>query len=312
MSSSTDNDSNLRFSGAWFIWINLSLLIFSFTLVVHVRNSFTSLRLLAKIPSDLLFWFGAVQSTAAIFCHISKMTDYFFTTNCSFKSIFNPTFYYISTTALAAVLYRRCYFSIRYGRHLFFAGAMVVFGMKLSGLVVLLSNFSPAPAVFRECKSMLMHIPSTIYFGIEICMNAYVMLWWLIILGDRVYLQDKPWRGAIRKDGSSYTLASTASTILFASLLMNGVVLGLSTDVLNQVQWAIQSMLCTQQLVEYYHDVKVILPTVNESLSTTACEMLQNRGSLEFSKGDTPSEETDQQSTSKSYQVLSRDMDIPT
>ncbi|KAK9722198.1 hypothetical protein K7432_002830 [Basidiobolus ranarum] len=307
MESSSSNELTMRFTSAWYIWANLCVLMYSFTLVVHVCNAYTSLRLLSKLPKNFLIQLGSIHATSAIICHISKISDFFFVTNCQLKVILNPSCYYVSTTMLAAVLYRRCYFSLPCGRPLFFIGSIIIFGLKLSGSMLRLITITVVPGVFHECQSTTPPSSSSIFIGIEIAVNAYLIFWWLIILAFRVYRQSRSWQVAICKDGGAYTVTSAVSTIIFYSLLMNGIVFGLSTDVLFQLQWAIQSMLCTQQLVNYYHDIRVTLPMVHDTTSTTACGMLQDKQPSNFLQDDTVEA---QQSSSKSCIKPDRDLDI--
>ena len=84
----------------WFINFNMAMIIFSATLVIHINCLWNSTILLRKLRSNKIIQFNFIQACFAVSCHLNRITDYFFKTNCQFKGYYNWISYGIAATIM--------------------------------------------------------------------------------------------------------------------------------------------------------------------------------------------------------------------
>lgn len=80
----------------WFVGFNVVLMAFALTFVVHFNCLLLSAYLFKRRTRWWVAWLCLLQAATAMACHTSRLTDFFFATDCSFKPYHNYTMFLIS------------------------------------------------------------------------------------------------------------------------------------------------------------------------------------------------------------------------
>lgn len=151
----------VSFDREWFATFNMAMVAFSATLVVHVNCFANSCRLVHRGGRyRWLRWLNLFQASCAVSCHLCRISDYFFPTDCDFKGFYNFVSYYCAVMSMdamvafmaAAILLTTVAHRER-GIILCCFVAMVPFLAKLNIIVRAFRNIVTSVAPFNLCLS---------------------------------------------------------------------------------------------------------------------------------------------------------------
>ncbi|KAK9728388.1 hypothetical protein K7432_001102 [Basidiobolus ranarum] len=232
-----DDDTNFaKFSKEWFVMINSAMIVYSFTLMIHLSNGFVSLRMIRKHSNDILFILCFAQSFFAIVCHLSRVSDYIATSNCTFKSYFNPLIYFVNTSLLFVIFFIRCYTSTNQLRSFLLFMAITLFVGKLSSMVMYLGRVSPSTGMFRECTYSAQPSAFQLVSVVELAINSFLLLWWSGYALYSIIISRQSYRKTLSKNGAGYTMASSIFSLIAHSLMLSQTPAGLNPEVIFQLR----------------------------------------------------------------------------
>ncbi|ORX96206.1 hypothetical protein K493DRAFT_301053 [Basidiobolus meristosporus CBS 931.73] len=232
----------VTFDTTWYNTMNMAMLIFSATLIVHISNAYRAFRMYTKHPSNYLFIMNVVETCSGVSCHLCRVSDYFFVTDCHFKGYYNGVFYYISTALVMGIFVIRCYrvTPLRY----VFLFIMVSFHItKLISALMYVFGLDAKVGTFRECVALPGGISMPFLLETEIYMNAVLFVWWIGVLVRLLSRKSYKFGSLIRDEGAGYTMLSNLFTITLMTMVVQNTTLGLNPEVLLQTKWAIESKL---------------------------------------------------------------------
>ncbi|KAK9763590.1 hypothetical protein K7432_009598 [Basidiobolus ranarum] len=245
----------VTFEVEWYLMTNMAMLIFSATLIVHISNAYRSLQLNRQFPSNKYFIFNMLESFAGVSCHLCRISDYFFMTDCHFKGYFNVVFYYISTGLATMIMGHRCFADTPL-RHVYGMITILLHVVKLCTTLKFAVTLVNITGKFSECLPILDVKAFITMLMTEITLNAFLFAWWMVIVGIRIYQQPDRYSKVFREGGAGYTMVSAAVNLILLSCMVNNVSFGLNPEVLLQTKWAIESKMCIAQLEALAKDMR--------------------------------------------------------
>ncbi|KAK9709172.1 hypothetical protein K7432_009204 [Basidiobolus ranarum] len=241
----------VTFDTTWYNMMNMAMLIFSATLIVHISNAYRAFRMYTKHPSHHLFIMNVVETFCGVSCHLCRVSDYFFVTDCHFKGYYNGVFYYVSTALVTGIYCLRCY---RVSPLKFiYAFIMVGFHVaKFASEVDYSLGLDAKVGTFRECATTPGGISFPFLIFTEVYMNAVMLVWWAAAIIYLVRKKSDTLKNLLEGEGAGYTMVSNIVTIVLFTMVIQNVTLNLNPEVLIQTKWAIESKLCVQQMHTYH------------------------------------------------------------
>ncbi|KAJ1972728.1 hypothetical protein H4R35_004513 [Dimargaris xerosporica] len=97
------DNPTVTFDKEWFLKTNTGMIAFAATFIIHASNAIVSTRLNFKHRAPSMFTVAMFQALTAVGCHISRTSDYFFSTNCIAKPYINIFCYWFSMALTLAV-----------------------------------------------------------------------------------------------------------------------------------------------------------------------------------------------------------------
>ncbi|KAJ9060437.1 hypothetical protein DSO57_1030931 [Entomophthora muscae] len=169
---------------SWFEGFNVVLMAFSLTFVVHVNCLVLSAYLVTRRAGWWPAWLSLLQAATAMACHTSRLTDFFFDTDCSVKPYHNYTMFCISCCTIDILLV----FHIAQNRHM--AGCSIT-AKRLFWLVVAvlptlaksvfmimtITSIQPTTGPFRICSFTM----NTTFFHYALTIWAFHHLTMLLL-----------------------------------------------------------------------------------------------------------------------------------
>ncbi|KAJ1968831.1 hypothetical protein H4R35_006315, partial [Dimargaris xerosporica] len=252
-------DHTVTFDRTWFTLLNLAMVAYASTLVVHISNLLVTTYLYHKRPRLPIILFTWLQAIGAVSCHLSRMTDYFFTVNCHVKGYYNYSCYLVSTSLLIAVWMLRASQALPKAKQYIWGGSALLAGAKAIGFVGLMHRFSSTTGKFFDCKTG--PTPEGLYFmfGTELVVYAALTSFWAAVVGYRRScrtVKQPTWHQVLAADGAGYSLAIGSLSLLLDLLVITSVQTNIYVEVPLQIKWAVESALTVKQVMAYYRKLR--------------------------------------------------------
>ncbi|KAJ1974597.1 hypothetical protein H4R34_004661 [Dimargaris verticillata] len=252
-------DHTVTFDRTWFTLLNLAMIAYASTLMVHISNLLVTTYLYRKRPRLPVFLFTWLQAIGAVSCHLSRMTDYFFTANCHVKGYYNYSCYLVSTSLLITIWMLRASQALPKATQYIWGGSALLIGTKVVGFVCLMHRFSSTAGKFFDCKTG--PTPEGLYFmfGTELVVYAALTSFWAAVVGYRRSCQtvNQPtWHQALTADGAGYSLAIGSLGLILNLLVVTSVQTNVYVEIPLQIKWAVESALTVKQVMAYHRQLR--------------------------------------------------------
>jgi len=261
-----DPSSIVEIDTTWFLWFNTVLLAFAMTFIVHFNCLYNAVLLLKRHPKNKLFWMSVIQNMCAVACHISRVTDYFFLTDCHVKPFHNYIQYWISNCIMdLIVLYRDVHrlevlFQVpklvKYSLWVILgilptlakSTTMFLTTLSLNGTM---GQFAICDLVLNNAYFDLAHWSWIIYHSLMFCLHGLILL---TVYKNIAPLPRRPISADELTEGDYGTIVlsiSDVTAVTFYLLLIYGNFTPGAPDVILQLLWATKSK-CTVEMLETY------------------------------------------------------------
>ncbi|RKP38397.1 hypothetical protein BJ085DRAFT_38908 [Dimargaris cristalligena] len=273
-----NSDTVVQVDHQWFTNLNLAMLAYAASLVVHFSNFLVSSALFWKHRHSALFAFLWVHALLAISCHFSRMSDYFFSTNCQFKGYYNYSMYLIATS-LALVIWtvravqalpapapvpsmasRQMLPRPLTGSHrmVLAVGSVLACGKVAGFLAMFHSYFEAAVGQFSSCDVAPTPTGINLIFIPELAIYVTMLLLWSGIIYYRLRIaHPQPWSlsDALYHDGARYNLTIGILSTTLAALILATFQTGIYVEVPVQIKYAVDSLFTVKQMVDHHRDI---------------------------------------------------------
>ncbi|KAJ1992523.1 hypothetical protein H4R33_000979 [Dimargaris cristalligena] len=248
-------DPVVNYDRHWFNTTSMAMIALAGTLLIHISNAVTSVRLNFKHRIPSLFLVAMIQSLVAVGCHFCRSSDFFFVTDCQFKPYLNNFCYALSTGLIIAG------FSWQLAKATPYFWSFMFFGLLCQGAkhipaIIYTVHMTVGTGYFQECHYATPPFDAFLFLISEIMVYATMILAWAVIIPIRVYRHNQPWKSAIYYYGAIYTVVCCILGMAILCMIITGHTFDLHLEVFFQSKWAIESMALTAQLKRLHQELR--------------------------------------------------------
>ncbi|KAJ1992522.1 hypothetical protein H4R33_000978 [Dimargaris cristalligena] len=257
-------DPIVSYDREWFTTTNMGMIAFAGTLLIHISNAMVSTQLNFKHRAPSMFTAAMFQSVISIGCHLSRVSDYFWETNCNFKPYFNNFCYWFSTAVVMGVYIWRIAQACQFFNFALSIG-LILQVLKFAGALALTLEMTMGKGYFQECHFAAPPQMFTYLLGSELlCYSALIAAWFALMAYQR-WGKKSHWRKALFRHGGIYTVVGCSFCLILECMILTGNTFGILVDAIMQIKWSAESLALTRQLQAYHHEIQGL----NDPMSTS-------------------------------------------
>jgi uncharacterized membrane protein YcgQ (UPF0703/DUF1980 family) len=255
----------------WYLMLNMAMLIFSATFIIHANCFINALTMYWRHSRKWIHKFHLFQTACAVGCHLCRVSDYFWVTDCYFKGYFNYVSYFIGVFVMDGIQVWKFNHIIIKQAHKFpritkwfslltFGYIGITTKIVLSILIGTIIQSTVGVATF--CVANLPQIAFVGVVGSDIVYHIFTLVWsfYLVINQYIGYRNEFPTTKTqllptrfIKQIGLNseilYLMASDLCIIVFFGLVYFGLTGLVNPEVFMQIKWAIHTK-CISQMMQ--------------------------------------------------------------
>jgi len=227
----------------------IAVFILSLALAVFVRNIVVSIKMV-YLHKKSIYWLNLVQSLlgpvrllAFLFGYLGVDSD------CKLISYFTNYPHEFSMDCISIILTIKAYAGTNRNKLIPVVGALCIagsIGVHTLHVVNSINEYVKSP--FGACGNIPNFVITVIWFAILWFMNMFLTICFCFVIHRHSKFNKSPLFVSLLADGMVYFFLITASNIITPVLILFAV-LGANTSIIFDIDWAIQSFLITQQLL---------------------------------------------------------------
>ncbi|KXN72768.1 hypothetical protein CONCODRAFT_68773 [Conidiobolus coronatus NRRL 28638] len=274
VSNGPETQIPMMFEKGWYLMLNMALIAYSATFIIHFNAFINAVKMFYRRSRTWVHQIHLAQATGPVTCHLCRMSDYFWATNCIFKGYYNHVSYFFSVFGMDFLQAFRFHKAIegldcRYQKilkwfNLFYFGFCVLLSKLLNGIfdVYMLESFTDV-ATFCGVAFLTSEFNSILIIDLVSHFSSIPFTFFLIYLHYKQYRRKNPdaklsltnplrFINQIGLDTGIFFIffGDIIIIIMFGILLFNwnG---AWSPEIFYQVRWALHTK-CISVMMEYW------------------------------------------------------------
>jgi len=233
----------------------------------------------------LRIW-NLTQVSCAVSCHLSRITDYFFSTNCAFKAVYNFLSYYVAILSMDLITVFIIYFSVqillKYGYKTTIVYFIVICGLplfaKFGTISIALFHLKGFTSDFNFCAAKFIDGIFELMMWTEVAAHSFTISFYCYFFYQNIKITTKkiPLFEKLRKSEFTYVVLMDIITImLYSPVAVHNA--GPNAEVIVQLRWALVSKCFNLALIKFLKGIEVNYNKIKiVPLNPTSCKGISN------------------------------------